>query len=88
VWDPCGTIASMRHGIVEGEPGIFPAPIARLFQAIGRLFGHRSGNTHSTGSPPPPGPPGDDSRAHTDASTDVADLDPVRPDAKPDDPGR
>jgi hypothetical protein len=63
----------VRHGIVEGEPGIFPAPIARLFQAIGRLFGRRPGGAHNAGSPPPP--PG------TDTSTDVSDLDPVRPDA-------
>jgi hypothetical protein len=26
----------MRSGAVEGEPGIFPAPIARLLRAIGR----------------------------------------------------
>jgi hypothetical protein len=65
----------MRHGIVEGEPGIFPAPIARLFQAIGRLFGRRTGDARTSDSTPAPGP------------TDVSDLDPVRPDA-PDDTGR
>jgi hypothetical protein len=69
----------MRHGIVEGEPGIFPAPIARLFQAIGRLFGRRSGGTHTTSSPPAT-PPGD---AAASPTTDVSDLDPIPPDAKP-----
>jgi hypothetical protein len=72
----------MRHGIVEGEPGIFPAPIARLFQAIGRLFGRRSGNTHNAGSPPPPA----GTSADADASTDVSTLDPVPPEATPDNP--
>jgi hypothetical protein len=70
----------MRHGIVEGEPGIFPAPIARLFQAIGRLFGRRSGGTHTSSSPPPPGD------ATASATTDVSDLDPIPPDAKPKNP--
>jgi uncharacterized protein len=31
----------MRHGIVEGEPGIFPQPIADLMRRIGNLFGRR-----------------------------------------------
>jgi hypothetical protein len=31
----------MQHGIVEGEPGIFPEPVARLMRGIGRLFGGR-----------------------------------------------
>ena len=71
----------MRHGIVEGEPGIFPAPIARLFQAIGRLFGRRRGTDHpGAGNPGPP----------AGASTDVSDLDPVHPDTPegPEDTGR
>jgi hypothetical protein len=29
----------MQHGIVEGEPGIFPEPVARLMRGIGRLLG-------------------------------------------------
>jgi hypothetical protein len=29
----------MRFGIVEGEPGAFPDPIARILRFIGRLFG-------------------------------------------------
>ena len=36
----------VRNHIVEGEPGIFPDPIARLFRAIARLFRR-----------PPPTPP-------------------------------
>lgn len=28
----------MQHGIVEGEPGIFPDPISRLMRKIGGLF--------------------------------------------------
>lgn len=28
----------MRHGIVEGEPGIFPDPISRLMRKISGLF--------------------------------------------------
>jgi hypothetical protein len=66
----------VRHGIVEGEPGIFPAPIARLFQAIGRLFGRRSGDSRSAGSPPPPA----DADPGAGTSTDVSDLDPKPPD--------
>jgi len=28
----------MRYGIVEGEPGIFPDPVARVLRAIGGIF--------------------------------------------------
>jgi hypothetical protein len=28
----------VHHGIVEGEPGIFPDPVARVMRAVGRLF--------------------------------------------------
>ncbi len=28
----------MRFGIVEGEPGFFPDPIARLLRLLGRVF--------------------------------------------------
>jgi hypothetical protein len=28
----------MKSGVVEGEPGIFPDPIARLLRAIGRFI--------------------------------------------------
>lgn len=63
----------MRHGIVEGEPGIFPAPIARLFQAIGRLFGRGRRS-----DPPPPGPGREPGPA--EEPVDVSQLDPKRPD--------
>ncbi len=46
----------MRHGIVEGEPGIFPDPIARLFVAIGRFLRRRRGPERGDGvemEPPP-----------------------------------
>jgi hypothetical protein len=69
----------MRHGIVEGEPGIFPAPIARLFQAIGRLFGR---GRRSTPEPPSPGQAGP---GPAEEPVDVSQLDPKRPD-RPDPP--
>jgi hypothetical protein len=31
----------MKSGVVEGEPSIFPDPIARLLRAIGRLIPRR-----------------------------------------------
>jgi hypothetical protein len=65
----------MRYGIVEGEPGIFPEPIARLFRAIGRLFG-RGHRSHDP-APPGAGPTGDP------GPMDVSDLDPKRPDRGP-----
>jgi hypothetical protein len=33
----------MKSAVVEGEPGIFPDPIARVLRAIGRLFKPRRG---------------------------------------------
>lgn len=45
----------MRHlhnGIVEGEPGIFPAPIARVFVAISRYANKRK----RPPADPPPAP--------------------------------
>ncbi|HEY8545099.1 MAG TPA: hypothetical protein VIL36_08625 [Acidimicrobiales bacterium] len=56
----------MQHGIVEGEPGIFPDPIARLMRGIGRLFdrGRRDGEPHEGTAPEAPPTdgtgPGDD----------------------------
>ena len=29
----------MRCDVVEGEPGIFPEPVARIMRSIGGLFG-------------------------------------------------
>lgn len=46
----------MRHGIVEGEPGMFPDPIARLFVAIARFVRRRAGGEQE---PPPEAPRGD-----------------------------
>jgi hypothetical protein len=34
-----------RHRIVEGEPGIFPDPIARLYRWIGRMVLRLLGRT-------------------------------------------
>jgi hypothetical protein len=31
----------VRRHIVEGEPGIFPSPVARVLQGIGGLFRRR-----------------------------------------------
>jgi hypothetical protein len=31
----------MRCDVVEGEPGIFPEPVARVMRSIGGLFGGR-----------------------------------------------
>jgi hypothetical protein len=33
----------MKSGVVEGEPGIFPDPIARVLRAIGRFVTTRRG---------------------------------------------
>jgi hypothetical protein len=71
----------VRHGIVEGEPGIFPAPIARFFQAIGRLFGRKPSSRSGGASRPPEGTGGGSA---TD-SADLSSLDPVRPRAEPTD---
>jgi hypothetical protein len=37
VWDDL----VVRRNIIEGEPGIFPDPVARVFRAVGRVFGRR-----------------------------------------------
>jgi hypothetical protein len=59
---------TMRHGIVEGEPGIFPDPISRFMRKIGGFFDRRhrdqdepepsSDDASSSGDdePPPTGP--------------------------------
>jgi hypothetical protein len=49
----------MRYGIVEGEPGIFPDPIARVFRAIGGLFGGRRKDAPAA-EPEAPPPPADE----------------------------
>jgi hypothetical protein len=35
----------VRYGIVEGEPGIFPEPVARVLRMIGGLFGGKRKRT-------------------------------------------
>jgi hypothetical protein len=40
----------MHHGIVEGEPGIFPDPIARFMRGVGRFFDRKKRDEQ----PPPP----------------------------------
>lgn len=36
-----GTIVGVLHTIVEGEPGIFPDPVARVMRRIGGWFDRR-----------------------------------------------
>jgi hypothetical protein len=45
------------HTIVEGEPGIFPEPVARVMRAIGGLFGHRKAEPAPPAEPAPGGEP-------------------------------
>jgi hypothetical protein len=65
----------MRYGVVEGEPGVFPAPVAKVMRAIGGFFGRRKPDAAS--APPPdgsdgsPGAPGD--------TPSFSDLDPKPP---------
>jgi hypothetical protein len=44
----------MRCDVVEGEPGIFPEPVARVVRSIGGLFGgsrrRRSGDDRASTS--------------------------------------
>jgi hypothetical protein len=63
----------MRCDVVEGEPGIFPEPVARVMRSIGGLFGgrrrQRSGDdrtsaaeTGGSGEPPDADTPGTDDK--------------------------
>ena len=62
----------MRHGVVEGEPGVFPAPVAKVMRAIGGLFSRKK---HEP-TPPAPG----SSESDTPLSdTPLSDLDPKPP---------
>jgi hypothetical protein len=67
----------MQHGIVEGEPGIFPAPVAKVMRAIGGLFNRKS--------PPPTtdAPTSSPASADPSAPTSYSDLDPKRPTTAP-----
>jgi hypothetical protein len=64
----------MRCDVVEGEPGIFPEPVARVMRSIGGLFG---GSRRRRS---------DDDRAsapETDGSGEPADADTHGTDDKP-----
>ena len=50
----------MQHGIVEGEPGIFPDPIARLMRGIGRIFDRGRRDDEPRRGPEPPAPSADE----------------------------
>jgi hypothetical protein len=58
--------------IVEGEPGAFPEPVARLMRGIGGLFRRKPAGGRGTGAPPGPAP--------DPAAFDPSTLDPARPD--------
>jgi hypothetical protein len=46
----------VRHNVVEGEPGMFPDPIARFMRKVGQLFDRKRKDDDS-------GPDTDDSPA-------------------------
>lgn len=50
----------MRFGIVEGEPGIFPEPVARVLRRLARPFRARRAESDHTERP-------DDERQADDA---------------------
>ena len=50
----------MRFGIVEGEPGMFPDPVARLLRRLARPFRPRAAKSDHTERP-------DDERQADDA---------------------
>ncbi len=53
--------------IVEGEPGIFPDPVARIMRGIGGLFGRKA---RSDPAAPDAAAPPDDGTSETDGETD------------------
>lgn len=57
----------MQHGIVEGEPGIFPDPIARFMRGVGRFFDRKKGDDQSPQPPPPPAGPTEEPDTESDA---------------------
>jgi hypothetical protein len=64
----------MRCDVVEGEPGIFPEPVARFMRSIGGLFGgsRRRRSDYDQASIP-----------ETDGSDEPADADTPDADGKP-----
>ena len=58
-----GQTGGVKYGVVEGEPGIFPDPVARLMRAIGGLFSRRERQGQDERPPQDQqqsDPPGDD----------------------------
>jgi hypothetical protein len=51
----------MQHNVVEGEPGIFPQPVAHILRAIGGLFSRKRQSKPDEPAPQaePPEPFGD-----------------------------
>jgi hypothetical protein len=60
----------VRCDILEGEPGMFPEPVARVLRKIGGLFGGKRDDTRDTAEPP-----------QGESAWD--DLDPTPPDRPP-----
>jgi hypothetical protein len=52
----------MKSGVVEGEPGIFPDPIARVLRAIGRFLTTRRDASEPTEDLETDNPPEDRQR--------------------------
>ena len=64
----------MRCDVVEGEPGIFPEPVARVMRSIGGLFGgSRRRRSDDDGASTP----------ETGGSGEAADADTPGTDGKP-----
>ena len=64
----------MRCDVVEGEPGIFPEPVARIMRSIGGLFGGGSRRRRDEGH---------ELTAEADTPGEPADPDAPGPDDKP-----
>ena len=56
----------MIRTIVEGEPGMFPEPVARIMRGIGGLFRRKP---QPADTPPTDPPPSDDRPGHSGDST-------------------
>jgi hypothetical protein len=62
----------MRCDVVEGEPGIFPEPVARVMRSIGGLFGgsRRRRSDDDRASNPETGGSGEPTDADTPGTDD------------------
>jgi hypothetical protein len=58
----------MRHGIVEGEPGIFPDPISRVMRKIGGFFDRRRQDEPEPEASPGAEPTSEPTRPTSEAS--------------------